>query len=254
MDSPDEKRKRFCVICNNFKPERTHHCSTCNQCVLVMDHHCPWLNNCVGFNNRKVFILLITYAFALTIIGLIFSPYPIVMFIVELIQGNHTHLVQFIFSAIGYIFIWVFVFIIWAFIKYHFSLIEANQTTIEQLDEKRGNISTVSYDMGHDFNWKFVLGANKAFWWLPIDTGIGAPMGDGVVISKKEVESAQGKPENDGEFDYNELDQGNNKDWNADDPKDPLNLHDHHLNAHNPLATPLSYKGNNANNQKNDFF
>ena len=37
----DEKRKRYCLICNAFKPERSKHCSICNECVLHMDHHCP---------------------------------------------------------------------------------------------------------------------------------------------------------------------------------------------------------------------
>ena len=33
----DFKRKRYCLICNAFKPERSHHCSVCNKCVLNMD-------------------------------------------------------------------------------------------------------------------------------------------------------------------------------------------------------------------------
>ena len=40
----DYKRKRYCLICNAFKPERSHHCSVCNVCVLNMDHHCPWVD------------------------------------------------------------------------------------------------------------------------------------------------------------------------------------------------------------------
>jgi len=53
--------KRYCVICNIFKPDWTHHCSTCNVCVLNMDHHCPWLNSCIGFWNWKTFILMLIY-------------------------------------------------------------------------------------------------------------------------------------------------------------------------------------------------
>lgn len=60
----DIKRKRYCMLCHVFKPERCHHCSVCNRCVLNMDHHCPWINNCVGFYNRKTFILLLSYSLA----------------------------------------------------------------------------------------------------------------------------------------------------------------------------------------------
>jgi hypothetical protein len=31
---------KYCKICKNIKPPRTHHCHVCNKCVLRMDHHC----------------------------------------------------------------------------------------------------------------------------------------------------------------------------------------------------------------------
>ena len=66
LGDPENKRRRYCLMCNIFKPERCHHCSACNRCVLNMDHHCPWINNCIGFWNRKFFILLLIYVFIIT--------------------------------------------------------------------------------------------------------------------------------------------------------------------------------------------
>ena len=74
----DFKKKRYCLICQVFKPERTHHCSICNLCILNMDHHCPWVDNCIGFYNKKFFIQLLCYFF-LTSFGLLitYTPYSI---------------------------------------------------------------------------------------------------------------------------------------------------------------------------------
>lgn len=40
MGDSEYKRKRYCLLCHVFKPDRCHHCSICNRCVLNMDHHC----------------------------------------------------------------------------------------------------------------------------------------------------------------------------------------------------------------------
>jgi hypothetical protein len=41
--------------------------------------------------------------------------------------------------------------------------------------------------MGEEYNWKMVFGKNKKLWFLPITSGEGAPLGDGVVINKIET-------------------------------------------------------------------
>ncbi|CAJ0572696.1 unnamed protein product, partial [Mesorhabditis spiculigera] len=58
---------RWCVACQNWKCDRTHHCSVCRTCVLGMDHHCIWINQCVGNHNHRHFFLFISH---LTLTGL----------------------------------------------------------------------------------------------------------------------------------------------------------------------------------------
>jgi palmitoyltransferase len=53
--------EKYCGLCKDIKPARSHHCSVCKQCVFMMDHHCPWINNCIGVENRKYFLLFIFY-------------------------------------------------------------------------------------------------------------------------------------------------------------------------------------------------
>lgn len=53
---PARHWKKWCLKCEQYKPERAHHCRKCNRCVLKMDHHCPWTNNCVGHANTPHFV------------------------------------------------------------------------------------------------------------------------------------------------------------------------------------------------------
>ena len=57
------------------------------------------------------------------------------------------------------------------------------KTFIELSMERRGQ-HVVNYDMGKEFNWISVFGKNKALWWLPINSGLGAPLGDGIIIPR----------------------------------------------------------------------
>ena len=56
LDKSENRKRKYCLICHLFKPERCHHCSKCERCVLGMDHHCPWLLSCIGYYNRRFFL------------------------------------------------------------------------------------------------------------------------------------------------------------------------------------------------------
>ena len=56
LDKNENRKRKYCLVCHLFKPERCHHCSKCERCVLGMDHHCPWLLSCIGYYNRKFFL------------------------------------------------------------------------------------------------------------------------------------------------------------------------------------------------------
>mmetsp|Transcript_792 Transcript_792/g.781 ORF Transcript_792/g.781 Transcript_792/m.781 type:complete len:126 (+) Transcript_792:170-547(+) len=82
----ENKRRRYCKMCNVWKPERTHHCSICNRCNLNMDHHCPWINNCVGFYNRKFFIQLLFYVYATLAVYIVTGSYPLYLHVSEVVM------------------------------------------------------------------------------------------------------------------------------------------------------------------------
>ena len=134
----DNKRKRYCLICNAFKPERAHHCSVCNICILNMDHHCPWVNNCIGFYNRKFFMQLLFYVCFLVIYYDITGAYYVINIIINLFKKKFKWIsfIHYAFVIIGYLTILIFTFIINIFFKFHVGLVLQNSTTIESLDKE----------------------------------------------------------------------------------------------------------------------
>ena len=137
-------------MCHVFKPERCHHCSTCNRCVLNMDHHCPWINNCVGFNNRKLFLLLLIYVLStvyfilITMAKTVYDTFEY-LFVTKIDVELYPALL--ILSI--YLFCMIFSFVLTMFVKFHIGLMLHNSTTIESMDKK---IKGFPYDVGLDLN------------------------------------------------------------------------------------------------------
>ena len=131
----DEKRKRYCLICNAFKPERSKHCSICNTCVLNMDHHCPWVNNCIGFFNRKYFMQFIFYAEISFIYNFIFSCIYLLGKI-KIVKEGKINYIYYGFMWINCLAVGIASFLFGKFVYYHIQLVIKNSSTIENLDKE----------------------------------------------------------------------------------------------------------------------
>jgi len=178
----DIKRRRYCLMCNVFKPERCQHCSVCNRCVLNMDHHCPWINNCVGYYNRKYFIQMLFYL----VLVLLFSDIANAPFFYKNVMKIYNNKVNFneeISNSLFFILIYTLdlglTVIIGLFFKFHLKIILENKTTIETIDKKGTDFSSI-FDLGTNKNWLQVMGNNKILWFFPIKLFIGQPIGNGI--------------------------------------------------------------------------
>jgi len=178
----ETKRRRYCKMCNVWKPDRTHHCSICNRCILNMDHHCPWINNCVGFYNRKFFIQLLLYAYVILVLIALTSLVDVILRIISVSRdpslvspGTYVKhgLVLFM-----YMFVLMLILTLTNFIKFHLKLVTDNYTTIENLEREEGAKS--KFDIGRRRNVEQVMGANPWLWWCPMHTQASRPIGDGV--------------------------------------------------------------------------
>jgi len=136
----ENKRRRYCLMCNVFKPERCHHCSACNRCVLNMDHHCPWINNCVGFWNRKYFLLLLVYVLIMTYLNFFFTAWDFYQTILwgvnnKIFSSNDPKLGEKIIIMCAFMMNCVVGGLMTAFLRFHLKLASENKTTIENLDK-----------------------------------------------------------------------------------------------------------------------
>ena len=177
----DYKRKRYCLICNAFKPERSHHCSVCNICVLNMDHHCPWVDNCIGFYNRKFFMQLLLFVVLLTIYVDISEFYFIVNLTITLFKQHikYSQIARTMLVIFAYLAIFIFSIIITNFFKFHIGLVLKNSTTIESLDQEHQK-DFQKFNLSPRENWEQVFGCDSLLSFIPFPTKRGRPDGDGL--------------------------------------------------------------------------
>eukprot|EP00697_Spironema_sp_BW2_P008844 gnl/Spiro4/2356_TR1134_c0_g1_i1.p1 gnl/Spiro4/2356_TR1134_c0_g1~~gnl/Spiro4/2356_TR1134_c0_g1_i1.p1 ORF type:complete len:288 (+),score=13.55 gnl/Spiro4/2356_TR1134_c0_g1_i1:39-902(+) len=159
---PDEPW-RYCLKCNTFKPDRSHHCSSCNECVLKMDHHCPWINNCVGFFNYKFFLLFVMYALCSSLVsfgGLVVPAWDHMTHFHGVTNDRDDYLI--IVSC------WIALvssICLLVFFSFHMWLVCHNVSTVEFHDY---DYLLHPYDIGCCNNFCQVFGASWWQWFLPV--------------------------------------------------------------------------------------
>ncbi|EKM84046.1 hypothetical protein AGABI1DRAFT_67210 [Agaricus bisporus var. burnettii JB137-S8] len=169
---------RYCRMCHNYKPPRSHHCRQCNRCILRMDHHCPWINNCVGHFNyghfiRFLFFVDVACSYHATMVvrrvmDAMYSPY-----------WNGPSTVEFIFIVLNFVACIPVLLSVGGFSIYHFNALLRNTTTIERWEKdkaatlvRKGKISEVKfpYDLGRRRNIEAILGKRALLWCCPTRT------------------------------------------------------------------------------------
>jgi hypothetical protein len=111
----DKRGRRYCLICNILKPERTHHCVHCNTCTPCMDHHSLWHNNCIGFYNRKFFTQNIFYSFLLLLFLLFTETYYVYYEFYYIFHGTLKHYMRAISIIVAYLIVLLYTFANMAF-------------------------------------------------------------------------------------------------------------------------------------------
>ncbi|GMS81148.1 hypothetical protein PENTCL1PPCAC_3323 [Pristionchus entomophagus] len=159
---------RYCYECRVLKPDRSHHCSSCGFCAIRFDHHCPYLNSCVAAHNYKFFVLFLLYLVLWMLWNVISGLQAIIQYFIKYSPSKHLDWIVplcclFVLQAVS--FVWP----LGELLRYHWSLISANETTCEQakLPNIRGD-PRANYDVGRWKNIEIVMG--WGLWLFPVRT------------------------------------------------------------------------------------
>jgi palmitoyltransferase len=135
---PQSIWRKYCVKCDHYKPDRTHHCKKCGTCVLKMDHHCPWTNNCIGYFNLPHFMRFLFWIIVSVSIGFywilqrIYNIYMMMNLPSYLVSKTEMAITIVNFLLIGFVLLTISI----LFIR-SFSSIISNQTMIESWECER---------------------------------------------------------------------------------------------------------------------
>jgi hypothetical protein len=153
---------RYCEVCDQWKPDRTHHCRACKRCIHRMDHHCPWINNCVGAKTQKFFMCFLLYVFlcCLQVCGMM--GYVVVCYFRLENRMFHGGLGSLIVGVLTGMTAVVFLVFTAVMLYDQVEVIVTNQTEVEKLSMRAGKQKTLMENM------REALGQSVLVWFNPL--------------------------------------------------------------------------------------
>ena len=151
---------RYCTLCKQWKPPRTHHCSDCKVCIHRMDHHCIWVNNCVGATNHKYFFLFLFYISLGSAVSLLIISVCVFQFFYS---GQTKFASEKVVTGIACGVVCGFTLYTGLdFLLDQTEFFKDNQTTVESYQRRYGKSQNLVYTLYE------VFGTNNCVWLLPV--------------------------------------------------------------------------------------
>jgi palmitoyltransferase len=132
----------------------------------------------VGFDNRKYFLLFLTYLLIALYISIVVMILVLIRDIGILTSGGNLSIFDFILKIILFIFFLILIGTLTFFAYTHYKFVFYNTTTLDEMilikkkkdkDYKVGEEDLYEYHINYYYNFTQVFGENPFYWFIPVE-------------------------------------------------------------------------------------